>query len=78
MLGGVTVGQWETVSIDSKMEVGQDTVNGAFARIGGRTTIGAECVEAGTITCAGVEKYQTEIRGRLARRCCRQCEAGRR
>ncbi|MBZ2183857.1 MAG: bifunctional UDP-N-acetylglucosamine diphosphorylase/glucosamine-1-phosphate N-acetyltransferase GlmU [Bryobacter sp.] len=44
MLGGVTIRQPETVSIDSKVEVGQDTVIGAFAQIGGRTRIGAECV----------------------------------
>jgi len=41
MLGGVTIRQPETVSIDSKVEVGQDTVIGAFAQIGGRTRMGA-------------------------------------
>lgn len=44
MLAGVTIRQPETVSIDSKVEVGQDTVIGAFAQIAGKTKIGADCV----------------------------------
>jgi bifunctional UDP-N-acetylglucosamine pyrophosphorylase/glucosamine-1-phosphate N-acetyltransferase len=43
MLGGVTIEKPETVSIDSGVEIGQDTIVGAFAQIAGNTVIGEDC-----------------------------------
>ncbi len=44
MLAGVTIEKPETVTIDSGVEIGMDTVIEPFARILGSTTIGEECV----------------------------------
>jgi len=50
MLSGVTIEQPDTVAIDTQVEIGQDTVVGAFTQIRGRTRIGAECnIGAGSI-----------------------------
>jgi len=50
MLDGVTIERPETVTVDPQVIIGQDTVIEAFARITGRTVIGADCrVGAGTI-----------------------------
>jgi bifunctional UDP-N-acetylglucosamine pyrophosphorylase/glucosamine-1-phosphate N-acetyltransferase len=43
MLDGVTVEKPETVTIDSGVEIGRDTVIEPFARILGRTVIGEDC-----------------------------------
>jgi bifunctional UDP-N-acetylglucosamine pyrophosphorylase/glucosamine-1-phosphate N-acetyltransferase len=43
MLGGVTIEKPETVSIDSDVEIGTDTVIGPFAQILGTTRIGEDC-----------------------------------
>jgi bifunctional UDP-N-acetylglucosamine pyrophosphorylase/glucosamine-1-phosphate N-acetyltransferase len=43
MLAGVTIEKPETVTIDRDVEIGQDTVIEAFARILGRTVIGPDC-----------------------------------
>jgi bifunctional UDP-N-acetylglucosamine pyrophosphorylase/glucosamine-1-phosphate N-acetyltransferase len=44
MLAGVTIERPETVTIDSGVEIGMDTVVEPFARILGSTSIGEECV----------------------------------
>jgi len=44
MLAGVTIEKPETVTIDSGVQIGMDTVIEPFARILGSTTIGEECV----------------------------------
>jgi bifunctional UDP-N-acetylglucosamine pyrophosphorylase/glucosamine-1-phosphate N-acetyltransferase len=44
MLAGVTVEKPETVTIDSAVRIGMDTVVEPFARILGSTTIGEDCV----------------------------------
>jgi bifunctional UDP-N-acetylglucosamine pyrophosphorylase/glucosamine-1-phosphate N-acetyltransferase len=50
MLGGVTIEKPETVTIDSDVEVGIDTVIEPFAQILGRTRIGEGCrIGAGSI-----------------------------
>ncbi|WP_031500968.1 bifunctional UDP-N-acetylglucosamine diphosphorylase/glucosamine-1-phosphate N-acetyltransferase GlmU [Bryobacter aggregatus] len=50
MLDGVTIFQPETVAIDAKVEIGQDSVIAAFTQILGKTKIGADCtVGAGTV-----------------------------
>jgi bifunctional UDP-N-acetylglucosamine pyrophosphorylase/glucosamine-1-phosphate N-acetyltransferase len=43
MLDGVTIEKPETVTIDKDVQIGQDTVIEPFARILGRTVIGADC-----------------------------------
>jgi bifunctional UDP-N-acetylglucosamine pyrophosphorylase/glucosamine-1-phosphate N-acetyltransferase len=43
MLAGVTIEKPETVTIDSGVEIGMDTVVEAFAQILGRTTVGENC-----------------------------------
>ena len=43
MLGGVTIEKPETVSIDSSVRIGEDSVVGPFAQILGRTEIGEDC-----------------------------------
>jgi bifunctional UDP-N-acetylglucosamine pyrophosphorylase/glucosamine-1-phosphate N-acetyltransferase len=43
MLDGVTIERPETVTIDSQVEIGMDTVVEAFARILGNSRIGADC-----------------------------------
>jgi bifunctional UDP-N-acetylglucosamine pyrophosphorylase / glucosamine-1-phosphate N-acetyltransferase len=43
MLAGVTLEKPETLTIDRRAEIGQDTVIEPFARILGRTKIGADC-----------------------------------
>jgi bifunctional UDP-N-acetylglucosamine pyrophosphorylase/glucosamine-1-phosphate N-acetyltransferase len=43
MLAGVTIEKPETVSIDSQVRIGQDTVIEPFTRILGNTVIGADC-----------------------------------
>jgi bifunctional UDP-N-acetylglucosamine pyrophosphorylase/glucosamine-1-phosphate N-acetyltransferase len=50
MLSGVTIERPETVTIDERVSVGQDTVIEPFARLLGATEIGAEChIGAGAI-----------------------------
>jgi bifunctional UDP-N-acetylglucosamine pyrophosphorylase/glucosamine-1-phosphate N-acetyltransferase len=50
MLAGVTIEKPETVTIDSDVAIGIDTVVEAFAQIRGRTTIGENCrIGAGAI-----------------------------
>lgn len=50
MLSGVTIENPETVAIDADVQVGQDTVIGAFAQLLGRTSVGADCsIGASTI-----------------------------
>lgn len=50
MIDGVTIRQPETVSIDVHVEIGQDTVVGAFAQIKGKTKIGSDCtIGAGAV-----------------------------
>ena len=50
MLDGVTIEKPETVSIDSDVRIGMDTIVEPFARILGRTTIGEDCrIGAGAI-----------------------------
>ena len=50
MLSGVTIELPETVSIDTRVTVGQDTIIEPFARLLGATTIGQDCrVGAGVI-----------------------------
>jgi bifunctional UDP-N-acetylglucosamine pyrophosphorylase/glucosamine-1-phosphate N-acetyltransferase len=44
MLSGVTVERPETVSIDSKVRIGTDTVIEPFARLSGTTVIGEDCI----------------------------------
>lgn len=43
MLDGVTIERPETVTIDSAVRIGMDTIVSAFARITGRTAIGENC-----------------------------------
>jgi bifunctional UDP-N-acetylglucosamine pyrophosphorylase / glucosamine-1-phosphate N-acetyltransferase len=43
MLSGVTIEKPETVTIDSSVQIGQDSVIGPFAQILGRTAIGEDC-----------------------------------
>jgi bifunctional UDP-N-acetylglucosamine pyrophosphorylase/glucosamine-1-phosphate N-acetyltransferase len=43
MLAGVTIEKPETVSIDSGVRIGQDSIIGPFAQILGRTVIGQDC-----------------------------------
>jgi bifunctional UDP-N-acetylglucosamine pyrophosphorylase/glucosamine-1-phosphate N-acetyltransferase len=43
MLAGVTIEKPETVSIDSGVRIGQDSIVGPFAQILGRTVIGEDC-----------------------------------
>ena len=43
MLAGVTIEKPETVTIDSTVQVGQDSVIGPFAQILGHTAIGEDC-----------------------------------
>jgi bifunctional UDP-N-acetylglucosamine pyrophosphorylase/glucosamine-1-phosphate N-acetyltransferase len=43
MLGGVTIEKPETVTIDTDVEAGQDTVLGPFVQLRGRTRVGADC-----------------------------------
>jgi len=50
MLAGVTIEKPETVTVDSDVEIGIDTVVEAFAQIRGRTVIGENCrIGAGAI-----------------------------
>ncbi|MGI8744073.1 MAG: bifunctional UDP-N-acetylglucosamine diphosphorylase/glucosamine-1-phosphate N-acetyltransferase GlmU [Bryobacteraceae bacterium] len=50
MLEGVTIEKPETVTIDSDVRIGMDTVIGPFAHILGRTVIGEDCsIGAGAI-----------------------------
>ena len=44
MLEGVTIEKPETVTIDSSVSIGMDTVIEPFAQVLGRTTIGEDCV----------------------------------
>lgn len=44
MLAGVTVQRPETVSVDTGVTVGQDTIIGPFVQLLGRTVIGSECM----------------------------------
>jgi bifunctional UDP-N-acetylglucosamine pyrophosphorylase/glucosamine-1-phosphate N-acetyltransferase len=43
MLDGVTIERPETVTIDGQVRIGEDSIIEPFARILGRTTIGADC-----------------------------------
>src|SRR5689334_9923864 len=70
MLAGVTIERPETVTIDTHVQVGTDTVVEPFARLLGSTEVGEECrigagsnIGAGTITCNydGEQKHQTRI-----------------
>ena len=55
MLAGVTIEMPETVTIDSGVEIGMDTVIEPFARILGSTTIGEEClIGAGAVVTKDV------------------------
>jgi bifunctional UDP-N-acetylglucosamine pyrophosphorylase / glucosamine-1-phosphate N-acetyltransferase len=50
MLAGVTIERPETVTIDADVRIGEDTLVEPFARILGRSTIGADCkIGAGSI-----------------------------
>jgi bifunctional UDP-N-acetylglucosamine pyrophosphorylase/glucosamine-1-phosphate N-acetyltransferase len=50
MLDGVTIERPETVTIDGQVRMGADSIVEAFARILGRSTIGADCrIGAGSI-----------------------------
>jgi bifunctional UDP-N-acetylglucosamine pyrophosphorylase/glucosamine-1-phosphate N-acetyltransferase len=50
MLEGVTIERPETVTIDGQVRIGEDSIIEPFARILGRTTIGADCrIGAGSI-----------------------------
>jgi bifunctional UDP-N-acetylglucosamine pyrophosphorylase/glucosamine-1-phosphate N-acetyltransferase len=50
MLDGVTILQPETVSIDSSVRVGQDTVIAPFTQLLGNSTIGSDCrIGAGSV-----------------------------
>jgi len=50
MLDGVTILQPETVSIDSRVSIGQDTVVAPFTQILGNTSIGTDCfIGAGSV-----------------------------
>jgi len=50
MLAGVTIEKPETVTIDSQVTAGQDTVIEAFAQLRGRTIVGSNCrIGAGAI-----------------------------
>lgn len=44
MLAGVTIEKPETVSIDSGVRIGEDTIVGPFAQLLGRTVIGDDCL----------------------------------
>jgi len=43
MLAGVTIEQPETVTVDSQVQVGMDTVIAPFAQLRGATVVGADC-----------------------------------
>jgi bifunctional UDP-N-acetylglucosamine pyrophosphorylase / glucosamine-1-phosphate N-acetyltransferase len=43
MLDGVTIEKPETVTIDSQVQIGRDTIVESFARITGKTVIGEDC-----------------------------------
>ncbi|HEV8041157.1 MAG TPA: bifunctional UDP-N-acetylglucosamine diphosphorylase/glucosamine-1-phosphate N-acetyltransferase GlmU [Bryobacteraceae bacterium] len=43
MLDGVTIERPETVTVDGQVRIGEDSIVEPFARILGRTTIGADC-----------------------------------
>ena len=43
MLAGVTIEKPETVTIDSRVRIGEDSIVGPFAQILGRTEIGEDC-----------------------------------
>ena len=50
MLDGVTIERPETVTIDADVRIGEDSIVEPFARILGRSTIGADCkIGAGSI-----------------------------
>jgi bifunctional UDP-N-acetylglucosamine pyrophosphorylase/glucosamine-1-phosphate N-acetyltransferase len=50
MLSGVTIEKPDTVTIDAKVEVGQDTIIETCAQLRGKTTVGANCrIGAGAI-----------------------------
>jgi bifunctional UDP-N-acetylglucosamine pyrophosphorylase/glucosamine-1-phosphate N-acetyltransferase len=50
MLEGVTIERPETVTVDGQVRIGEDSIVEPFARILGRTTIGADCrIGAGSI-----------------------------
>ncbi len=62
MLDGVTIFQPETVSIDSAVEIGQDTVISPFTQILGKSKIGADCrIGAGTVIRDSVIAEQVNI-----------------
>ncbi len=44
MLAGVTIEQPETVTIDSQVRVGMDSIIGPFVQLRGATTLGADCI----------------------------------
>lgn len=50
MFDGVTIRQPETVAIDTRVQIGQDTIIGALTEITGNTKIGADCrIGTGTV-----------------------------
>jgi bifunctional UDP-N-acetylglucosamine pyrophosphorylase/glucosamine-1-phosphate N-acetyltransferase len=50
MLDGVTIERPDTVTVDGQVRIGEDSIVEPFARILGRTTIGADCgIGAGSI-----------------------------
>ena len=57
MLAGVTIEKPETVTIDSGVAIGQDTIVEAFAQIRGKTVIGEDCRigAASILTNAAIE-----------------------
>jgi bifunctional UDP-N-acetylglucosamine pyrophosphorylase/glucosamine-1-phosphate N-acetyltransferase len=63
MLGGITIEQPDTVSIDADVRVGQDTIVGPFVQLRGATTVGENCrIEAccildNTVVADNVEVY---------------------
>jgi bifunctional UDP-N-acetylglucosamine pyrophosphorylase/glucosamine-1-phosphate N-acetyltransferase len=76
MLAGVTIEKPETVTIDSDVEIGIDTVVEAFAQIRGRSAIGENCrIRAGAIIEDSeiaddvlVEPYTIVIKSQVERR----------
>jgi bifunctional UDP-N-acetylglucosamine pyrophosphorylase/glucosamine-1-phosphate N-acetyltransferase len=63
MLSGVTIERPETVSIDSQVRVGMDTVIEPFARILGSTEIGEDChIGAGAIVESSVMETGSAVK----------------
>jgi bifunctional UDP-N-acetylglucosamine pyrophosphorylase/glucosamine-1-phosphate N-acetyltransferase len=62
MLGGVTIEQPDTVSIDADVSVGQDTTIGPFVQLRGKTAVGENCrIEACCILDDTVVRDDVEV-----------------